>query len=117
MDASLNTWLRHTFIIQRRNGSTQDLRGNEVPVYVNLNAVKGKFEYLTGSEDTNNREVSIYRQRIIFDAGVSILSKDRVTWPSENRVFEVEAVYIRYGTDGTEHHKVAYVEEIDGSFA
>lgn len=112
MDDTLLEWLYHQITIYARTDGAQDDRGNSTPSWDAGTVVLGKFEELSGSEITENRELTLGRYRVIFNAGVSITTKHRVGFGA--RTFEVDHVAVRYDLDGSEHHRVAYLNEVDG---
>lgn len=118
MRRHFKNWLNHDVTILRRGDTpTEDGYGNAIDVYTPLKTIKGKFEYLSGSEDVTGREVAISSQRVIIDGEEDVLPSDRIQiiLRGKTRTFEIGHVNIRYGLDGSEHHRSVFLEEIDGS--
>jgi len=112
MDDLLLDFLYHDITIHYRSDGAEDDYGNKTPSWPTSTIVKGKFEELSGAEITENRDLTTGRYRAIFNVGVSVTTKDRVTFGS--RVFEIDHVAVRYDLDGAENHRVAYLNEVDG---
>ena len=117
MNRQFKSWLQHDVTVLRRgNTPDEDDYGNKVDVYTPLQTIKGKFEYLSGGEDVNGREVATGDQRVIVDGGSDIQPKDRIqiVLAGNTRTFEIDHVNIRYDLKGKEHHRSVFLEEIDG---
>lgn len=112
MEAPLKEWLYHTFTISRPGSTANDEYGNQSLSWTAVSTTQGKLEHTSSRENVTGREVVEATLRIIFDAGVDVRATDRITFGS--RTFEVSYVLVRYDTDGTENHRSAWIEEIDG---
>ena len=114
MDADLRDLLQHSALVERPTTSEEvDFYGNKKKTWNAVGTFPCKIEELSGNEDTNDRNVHIGRWRAIFDTGTGVQVIDRLTLPS-SRQFEITHIVERYDIDGSEHHRVAYLREVDG---
>ena len=111
MEAELVEGLNQNIDIWKRGAGAEDSFGNKSSAYIFFDTYKGRFEFLSGHEVRNGSEYVVYYQRVIFDAGVSVAAPDQIRY--DERKFQISRVYVRYDWDGTEHHRVAYLEEVE----
>jgi len=96
--------------IQRRSGDGVDDYGNPSQSYVTVMEINVRMEFLTGYEERGAQDTAFTRDRAIALPGDPIYATDRLVF--NGNAYEITAVAVRFDWDGTEHHRVMYLEDV-----